>query len=106
MLEKKPSLFAKIFLFIPAVIGWLIHASLYILLKKFTYKKTVNNDHYDSILVVLLLFIYPLCVILLALILVLFTNNPVFWLLIVLLPFTAWAYVQLKPQLDKQPAHN
>ena len=103
ILEKKPSLFAKIFLFIPAVVGWLAHAPLYVPIKNFTHKKTVNNDHYDAILVALLLFVYPVCVILLALILVMLTNDPVFWLLIILLPFTAWAYVQLKPQLDKQP---
>src|SRR5215467_6921841 len=53
ILEKKPSLFTKICLFIPAVIGWLIHAPLYVPIKNFTFKKTVNNDHYDSILVVL-----------------------------------------------------
>ena len=101
VLERKPSPLAKIFLFIPAAIGWLVHAPLYIPIKNFTYKKTVNNDHYDSILVVLLLFIYPVCLILFTLLMVLFTNHPVYWLLIVLLPFTAWAYVQLKPQLDK-----
>jgi 1-acyl-sn-glycerol-3-phosphate acyltransferase len=106
VLERKPSPFAKIFLFIPAAIGWLVHAPLYIPIKNFTYKKTVTNDHYDSIVVVLLLFIYPVYVVLLALVMVLLTNNPVFWLLIVLLPFTAWSYVQLKPQLDKQPHHN
>src|SRR4029078_8438088 len=106
MLEKKPSLFAKTFLFIPAAIGWLVHAPLYIPVKNFTYKKTVNNYHYDSLLVALLLFIYSVWVILLSLVIVLFTNNPVFWLLIVVLPFTAWAYVQLKPQLDKQPAQS
>ena len=90
----------------PAVIGWLVHAPLYIPIKKFTWKKTVNNDHYDSILVALLLFIYPVCVVLLTLVIVLFTNNPVSWLLIVILPFTAWAYVQLKPQLDQQSHDN
>jgi 1-acyl-sn-glycerol-3-phosphate acyltransferase len=100
ILEKKPTLVTKIFLFIPAVIGWLIHAPLYIPLKNFTYNKTVNNDHHDSILVALLLFIYPAFVILLTLMIVLFTDIPFFWLLIVILPFTAWAYIQLKPQLD------
>jgi len=102
ILEKKPTLVTKIFLFIPAVIGWLVHAPLYIPIKNFTYKKTVNNDHYDSIVVALLLFIYPVFVILLTLVIVLFTNNPFFWLLIIILPFTAWAYIQLKPQLDQQ----
>ncbi len=106
ILEKKPTLFAKIFLSIPAVLGWLVHAPLYIPIKNFTYNRTVNNDHYDSILVALLLFLYPVFVILITLIIVLFTNNPFFWLLIVILPFTAWAYIQLKPQLDQQSHHN
>lgn len=105
ILEKKPPLLAKIFLFLPAAIGWLVHAPLYVPIKNFTYRKTVNNDHYDSILVALLLVTYPVCVILLTLIIVLFTNNPVFWSLIVILPFTAWAYVQVKPQLDRQQHH-
>ena len=106
ILEKKPALFAKIFLSIPAVLGWLVHAPLYIPIKNFTYNRTVNNDHYDSILVALLLFLYPVFVILITLIIVLFTNNPFFWVLIIILPFTAWAYIQLKPQLDQQSHHN
>jgi 1-acyl-sn-glycerol-3-phosphate acyltransferase len=105
VLERKASPFARIFLFIPAAIGWLVHTPLYIPIKNFTCKKTVNSDHYDSVLVVLLLFMYPVCLILLTVLMVLFTNHSVYWLLIVLLPFTAWAYVQLKPQLDK-PHHN
>jgi 1-acyl-sn-glycerol-3-phosphate acyltransferase len=106
VLEKKPSPFAKIFLFMPAVIGWLVHAPLYIPIKKYTYTKTVNNDHYDSILVALLLFIYPFYLILITITTALLTDNFYFLLLAVALPFTAWAYVQLKPQLDKQPRHD
>jgi 1-acyl-sn-glycerol-3-phosphate acyltransferase len=102
LLEKKPSLLAKIFLSVPAAIGWLIHAPLYIPVKNFTYRKTVNNDHYDSILVVLLLFLYPVYAALLTIAVVLVTHDLVFSSLIILLPFTAWAYIQLKPQLDKQ----
>jgi len=106
ILERSPSLFAKIFLFIPAGIGWLIHAPFYTPIKNFTYKKTVNNDHYDSILVALLLFLYPIYAIVLTLIVVVVTNNLFFWSLIILLPFTAWAYIQLKPQLDKTGSRN
>ena len=105
ILEKKPSLFAKISLAMPAAIGWIIHAPLYVPIKNFTHKKTVNNDHYDSILVVLLLFMYPCYLILITVIILLLTHNVYFLLLTLALPFTAWAYVQLKPQLDKQPTH-
>jgi 1-acyl-sn-glycerol-3-phosphate acyltransferase len=105
LLEIQPSALTKIFLFIPAAIGWLLHVPLYLPIKKFTYQKTTNNDHYDSILVALLLFIYPLYVALITIIVFILTHNSFSWLLIIILPFTAWAYVQLKPQLDKQPAH-
>jgi len=102
LLEKKPSLLLKIILFIPAIVGWLIHAPLYLPIKNFTYKKTWDNDHYDSVLIALLLFIYPLYVILITILILLLTHNLFSWLLIIALPFTARAYVQLKPQLDKQ----
>jgi len=105
LLEKKPSVLTKIILFIPAIIGWLLHAPLYLPIKKFTYKKTLNNDHYDSVLVALLLFTYPLYVGLITILILIITHNLLSLLLIVLLPFTAWAYVQVKPQLDKQPVH-
>src|SRR5439155_26343842 len=104
-LEKKPPLLIKIILFIPAIIGWLIDAALYLPIKKFTYKKTWDNDHYDSVLIALLLVIYTLYGILITILILLLTHNLFSWLLIIALPFTACAYVQLKPQLDKQVVH-
>jgi len=101
LLEKKPSLPARMLLLLPAALGFLIHAPLYIPLKTFTYKRTWNNDHFDSVLVTLLLFFYPLYLVVLIAALILFTHNFYFLLLIVGLPATAWAYVQLKAQLDK-----
>jgi hypothetical protein len=102
LLEEKPSPLTKIILFIPAIIGWLIHAPLYLPIKKITYKKTRDNDHYDSVLVASLLFIYPLYLVLLTAIAILLTKNFYFLLLTFALPFTAWAYVQLKQQLDNR----
>ena len=102
LLEEKPSPLTKIILFIPAIIGWLIHAPLYLPIKKITYKKTRDNDHYDSVLVASLLFIYPLYLALLTAIAILLTKNFYFLLLTFALPFTAWAYVQLKQQLDNR----
>jgi 1-acyl-sn-glycerol-3-phosphate acyltransferase len=102
LLERKPALFAKIFLFIPAVIGWILHAPLYLLIRNFTYKRTRNNDHYDSILIALLLFTYPIYLILLTVTLVLILHNWLWLLSFIAIPFTAWAYVQLKGQLDQR----
>lgn len=101
LLEKRPSLPAKLILFIPAVIGFIIHAPFYLPIKNFTYKRAWNNDHYDSMIVSSLLFLYPFYVIILVALAIVLTDNFYFLLLTVALPFTAWAYVQLKRQLDK-----
>jgi 1-acyl-sn-glycerol-3-phosphate acyltransferase len=101
LLEKKPSLFSRILLLIPAIIGWLIHAPLFLPIKNFVIKRTRNNDHYDSILVALLLFFYPFYLLLLTAVAILFTKDLYFLLFIPIIPFTAWAYVRVKPQLDK-----
>jgi len=101
LLEKKPSALEKIILLIPALLGWLIHAPLYLPIKNFTLKKTWDNDHYDSVVVALLLFTYPLYVVLVTVIAILLTHNFYFLLFTFAFPFTAWACVRLKPQLDK-----
>jgi 1-acyl-sn-glycerol-3-phosphate acyltransferase len=101
LLEIKTPLFKKILLFIPAVIGWVVHAPLYLPARIFTWKKTYNNDHFDSIMTAILVFSYPVYLLLLTLLLFLFTKSLLAFLLLLFLPFTAWSYVQLKPQLDK-----
>ncbi|MEO5564080.1 MAG: 1-acyl-sn-glycerol-3-phosphate acyltransferase [Chitinophagaceae bacterium] len=95
------SLLKKILLFLPAIPGYLIHLPLYLPVQRFTRRKTWHSDHYDSVMVAILFFIYPLY--LLVIILPLFLITKSWWtlLLFLLLPFCAWSYVQLKPQLDK-----
>jgi len=79
LLERKPSAMAKIFLFIPAVIGFIIHAPFYLPIKSFTYKRTWNNDHYDAVLVSLLLFLYPLYAVILTTTAILTTKRFYFY---------------------------
>lgn len=100
LLQVKASLFAKIILAIPAAIGWLIHAPLFWPAKKLIEKKTFDNDHYDSVMTGVLIFLYPLYVILLAITAFIFIKN--YWMisLVVIIPFTAWSFVQLKSQTD------
>ena len=100
-LEIKPSLFKKIVLSIPAATGWLIHLPLYLPIKKIVWKRTIKNDHYDSVMTGILLFTYPFY--LLIIILSLWMILKCWWVvfLFLLIPFTAWSYIQLKPQLDK-----
>ncbi|HEX7904470.1 MAG TPA: 1-acyl-sn-glycerol-3-phosphate acyltransferase [Chitinophagaceae bacterium] len=100
-LTTKSSLLKKMLLAIPAMIGWLLHAPLYLPVRKYVWGKTNHNDHYDSVMTGVLLFIYPLYLLLIILLLFLITHSLWILLLLLLLPFTALSYIQLKPQLDK-----
>jgi 1-acyl-sn-glycerol-3-phosphate acyltransferase len=101
LLGKKPAVVEKILLMIPAIGGFILHAPLYFAVKSFTWQRTKDNDHYDSIITALLLFTYPFYLLLIVIIAFLFIKNWLVLLMLLLIPFMAWSCVQLKPQLDK-----
>jgi hypothetical protein len=101
VLRQKPSFLRRLLLAIPAFPGFLFHAPLYLPIRSFAKRKLDDTDHYDSVVVALLFFCYPLYIILLTLGIFFWTGNALSFLLIIIFPFTAWAYVQLKGQLDK-----
>ena len=81
-------------LMIPALAGWILHAPLFYPCKLFAeaFKKT---GHYDSVLTSSLLLLYPWYFLLLVVVGFIFST----WLgllLIVLLPFSAWASTKVK----------
>lgn len=88
----------KILLFLPALLGWLLHAPLYYPVKSFVWKRTRDNDHYDSVMVGMLILLYPLYIVLLVTVLALLTHFIWGMVIFLLLPFTAWSAVQLKKQ--------
>ena len=88
----------KTLLFLPAVLGWIIHAPLYYPLKKIIWLKTVHHDHFDSIMTGTLFFVYPFYLLAVAL-LCCWLIGGYWWITaFLLLPFFAWSYVQLKAQ--------
>ena len=101
-LEIKQPLLVKILLAIPAIIGWLVHAPLYFPIKTFVKNKKPLREHYDAVLLGLLSFKYPFYLLFVNL-LVYFFVIKIWWvfLLLLLMPFTAWSLVQLKGQLDR-----
>lgn len=101
LLGKKVNSWQRIFLGLPALAGAILHWPLYAPARRFTMKKAAHNDHYDSILTALLLFSYPFYLLLLSLALFWFTQSWFAFLTLLVLPLTAWACVQIKPQLDK-----
>jgi len=90
----------KIILFAPSIAGWLLHAPLYYPLKKIITKKTNDTDHFDSIMVGLLFFTYPLYVLIITLSMFLLTGQFDFFWLLLFFPLTAWSHLQLKKQFD------
>lgn len=82
-----------VLLFLPAMIGWLLHAPLFYPVKLFTHFKFRNSGHYDSVLHALLMLLYPLYLLLVSIIAFNYTGWYALAVFVVL-PFTAWAWVQ------------
>ena len=103
--EKKAALLAvkvsplkKSLLAIPAVLGWVLHFPVYLPVRYFVWKKTHDNDHYDSVMFGVLFFTYPLYVIGVSFLAVAIIESWWSLLLFVLMPCTAWCLIQVKPQ--------
>lgn len=93
----KQALAKKIILFIPAIAGFIVNAPLYFAIHLII--KNRAKDHYDSIMTGLLFFLFPLYVITLTLFIFYQTKSVYAFLLVALLPFTVWSYLQLKKQI-------
>jgi 1-acyl-sn-glycerol-3-phosphate acyltransferase len=94
-IQPKASL---LFLVIPALIGWILHAPLFYSSKLFAglFKKT---GHYDSVLTSTLLLLYPIYF----LVLIVIAFSCSWWMGLaasIILPFSAWACTQAKYQMN------
>jgi 1-acyl-sn-glycerol-3-phosphate acyltransferase len=101
-LEQKPNSLQKIIFTIPAALGFLFHLPLYLPVKRFVWKRCNHNDHFDSVTVAILLFLYPVYLLIISIILFFILKSAYTFLILLFFPFCAWSYVLLKDQLDKQ----
>lgn len=101
LLSVPVQLWKKILLLIPGLAGWLVHAPLYLPVQYFVLKKYSNTDHFDSVITGILIFAYPVYLLLLWVVCVSLLKGRWVVFLILILPFTAWSYVQLKRQTGK-----
>ena len=90
----------KVILFVPATLGFLIHSPLYYSVKWLGYIINKETEHYDSKIVGLLFILYPVFLLLIWGLVFYFSGSWLSLLVLLLLPFTAWSFVQLKKQLD------
>ena len=84
---------------LPALAGFLLHLPLYFA-ARFATGVFFDNDHYDSVVVSLLMLAYPLYLALVMVLAGLFLGWFAALLVFVLLPFLAWACLRWKHQLD------
>ena len=91
-------LLKKILLFVPAIIGYVIHFPLYFSIVSAI--KKIATDHFDSIVVGALFFIYPIYLVVLTLLIFCSTKSLFSLFLLILIPFTAWAFLQIKKQVQ------
>lgn len=95
LFETKSPVWKKIVLAVPALLGWLTHAPLYLPLRAWARKKYLRSDHYDSVMMGLLLLAYPVYLILFTLVVSLLLPIGLGALgCFLLLPLLAWCYVQ------------
>ncbi len=88
----------KSMLFIPAVMGKIAHAPLFIPIHRFSWKHFEKMDHYDSVVVGLLFVLYPLYLLIISVILFVLFGSWYWMLVFIILPFLAWSFIQLKKQ--------
>jgi 1-acyl-sn-glycerol-3-phosphate acyltransferase len=96
----KQPFFKKMVLYTPAFAGAVVHAPVYYFTKWLTNILIKEEGHYDSKIVGFLFLLYPIYMLLLSIIVYIFMKSWLAFLLPIILPATAWAYVQLKKQTD------
>ena len=94
-------LIKKIFLSLPGAAGFLMHWPLYTLLKQLIIKKGISAEHHDSIMVGLLIVLYPFYLLCFVLTAAAFGGGYLALAALIIIPFCGWCYVQLKQQIDK-----
>lgn len=92
------SIFKKILLAIPAAIGYIMHAPLYMPIKQYCFKKFSKIDHYDSALIGLLFITYPIYLLIISTSLFAYTGQLISYGIVLIMPIVAWAFVQIKKQ--------
>ena len=90
------SLLKKIILFIPGILGLIVHTPYYLVLKALVKKWSGKSGHYDSLLVGVSFFTFPLYVLLISGIFWYFLGIKIGILAFLLLPFMAYAAVRIK----------
>ena len=94
--EKKNRPVYKALLALPAVMGFVLHRAFYVQWKQYIKGKVKDPTFTDSVFFASLLLLYPFIVLIITIIMVIFSHSAWMWLLLLFMPFTAWAYKEYK----------
>lgn len=90
--------FERYALAVPALLGFLLHAPLYLPVRTFCRVRAGRNGHYDSLMVGVLFILYPVYLVILSVVFYIawgVYTVPLVW---ILCPILAWSYVRIKKQ--------
>ncbi len=91
----------RILLFLPSLIGVLIHLPLFTVVKLYAHIQFKKSGHYDSVMISLLMLLYPLYILLISFCAA--SYSFLAWIVaILILPFTAWCFAQINYRLIPQ----
>jgi hypothetical protein len=97
--HKPPANWQRVILFLPAMLGAVLHAPLYLPIAAFTKWVSKDNVHYDSILLVLLFVLYPVSLLIISIVLFQFTGQAFVLPAILLgLPALALSFIHWKTE--------
>jgi len=88
----------RILLFLPSLIGVILHLPLFLIVKFYTHIQFKKSGHYDSVLISLLMLLYPFYILFIAV----FTGSYNLFAglaAFLLLPLTAWCFAQINYRL-------
>lgn len=95
--HKQAPAWLRVLLLLPAMLGAVLHAPLYLPISIVTKTLTAKTVHYDSVVLVLLTFLYPALLLVLAAALWSFTGQWIAWPIVLLgFPFLAWCLIKWK----------
>lgn len=100
--ETPAPAYVKALLLLPAIAGLLLNAPFYMLIRWYVRKRVKHTDHFDSVMLALLTFTYPIYLLLLAG-LALAVKGPWFMAITLIgLPLSAKAYIRIKSKTGRQ----
>lgn len=94
--NSQNSIFTKIVLALPALLGFIVNYWVYNFFKNIANKKTENTVFYDSVLFGLLLICYPIIVFLISIFIGILFNFKIALLTFIAFPLSAWCYATFK----------